>query len=94
MLNRKKAPHIFEPVEFTLNLPPFEKFRLDNGVEVYAVNAGEEEVMLAEWVFFAGNSYEDANIVAATTNFLLKNGTSKRSAYGISPGRYQRTLRG
>lgn len=84
MLNRKKAPHIFEPVEFTLNLPPFEKFRLDNGVEVYAVNAGEEEVMLAEWVFFAGNSYEDANIVAATTNFLLKNGTSKRSAYGIS----------
>lgn len=84
MVNRKKAPHIFDPVEFTLNLPPYEKFLLDNGVEVYAVNAGEEEVMLAEWVFFAGNSYEEQNIVAATTNFLLKNGTRHRTAFGIS----------
>lgn len=84
MLNRKQAPHIFDPVEFNLNLPSCEKFILDNGVEVYAVNAGEEEVMLAEWVFFAGNWYEEQNIVAATTNFLLKNGTKKRTAFAIS----------
>ena len=84
MLNRKQAPHIFDPVEFNLNLPPYDKFILDNGVEVYAVHAGEEEVMLAEWVFFAGNWYEEQNIVAATTNFLLKNGTSQKSAFAIS----------
>jgi zinc protease len=84
MLNRKQAPHIYDPVEFQLNLPPYARFQLDNGVEVYAVNAGEEEVLLAEWVFFAGNWYEDQNIVAATTNFLLKNGTKHRTAFGIS----------
>ncbi|HEX6914920.1 MAG TPA: pitrilysin family protein [Chitinophagaceae bacterium] len=84
MVNRKKAPHIYDPVEFDLALPPCDKFKLDNGVEVYAVNAGEEEVMLVEWVFFAGNSYEDQNIVAATTNFLLKNGTRQKTAYAIS----------
>jgi zinc protease len=84
MLNRKQAPHIYNPVEFQLNLPPCEKFILDNGVEVYAVNAGEEEVLLAEWVFFAGNWYEEQNIIAATTNFLLKNGTKQRNAFGIS----------
>jgi zinc protease len=84
MLNRKKAPHIYDPVEFQLNLPPYARFQLDNGVDVYAVNAGEEEVLLTEWVFFAGNWYEDQNIVAATTNFLLKNGTKHKTAFGIS----------
>jgi zinc protease len=84
MLNRKKAPHISDPVDFNLSLPPCDKFTLDNGVEVYAVNAGEEEVMLAEWVFFAGNWYEEQNIIAATTNFLLKNGTQQKTAYAIS----------
>jgi zinc protease len=84
MLNRKKAPHISDPVDFNLSLPPYDKFSLDNGVEVYAVNAGEEEVMLAEWVFFAGNWYEEQNIIAATTNFLLKNGTKQKTAYAIS----------
>lgn len=84
MLNRKQAPHIFDPVEFQLNLPPYDKFTLDNGVEVYAVNAGEEEVLQVEWVFFAGNWYEDQNIVAATTNFLLKNGTKQKKAFAIS----------
>jgi predicted Zn-dependent peptidase len=84
MLNRKQAPHIYDPVEFILSLPPCEKFTLDNGVEVYAVNAGEEEVMLAEWVFYAGNWFEDQNITAATTNFMLKNGTKNKSAFAIS----------
>ncbi len=84
MLNRKQVPHIYDPVEFTLTLPPCDKFTLDNGVDVYAVNAGEEEVMLAECVFFAGNSFEDQNITAATTNFLLKNGTKQKTAFAIS----------
>ncbi len=84
MINRTQAPRIYDPVEFELNLPPHQKFTLDNGVEVYAVNAGEEEVMLCEWVFFAGNWYEEQNIVAATTNFLLKNGTRHKTAFQIS----------
>jgi len=84
MLNRKQAPHIYDPVEFDLHLPPYEKFVLDNGVEVYSVNVGEEPVMMAEWVFSAGNWYEEQNIVAATTNFLLKNGTKHKTAFAIS----------
>ena len=39
---------------------------------------------MVELVFFAGNWYEDKNIVAGTTNFLLKNGTSKKSAFAIN----------
>ena len=84
MPDRKQAPEIVDAVNFDLKLKPADRFTLDNGVEVYAVNAGAEEVLSLEWVFFAGNWHEEQNLVAATTNFLLRNGTSKRSAFQIN----------
>ena len=83
-INRKKAPQIKDPVEFDLKLKPYEKYVLNNGVEVYAIDAGAEEVMQVEWVFYAGNWFEQDNLVAASTNFLLKNGTSKKNAFQIN----------
>ena len=83
-VDRKIAPPIIDAVNFHLELKPYEKFSLDNGVPVYAINAGAEEVMSVEIVFFAGNSFEEKNIVAAATNFLLKNGTSKKKAFQIN----------
>jgi predicted Zn-dependent peptidase len=84
MLDRTIAPEIKDAVDFNLQLKPAEKFTLDNGVPVYSINAGEQEVTMVELVFNAGNWYEDQNIVAGTANFLLKNGTSKRSAFEIN----------
>ncbi|MDB5247698.1 MAG: zinc protease [Segetibacter sp.] len=84
MLDRTIAPEIKDAIDFNLHLKPAEKFTLDNGVPVYSINAGAQEVTLIELVFNAGNWYEDQNIVAGTTNFLLKNGTSKRSAFEIN----------
>jgi len=83
-VDRKIAPPIVDAVNFHLELKPYEKFTLDNGVPVYAINAGAEEVMSVEIIFFAGNSFEEKNIVAAATNFLLKNGTSKKKAFQIN----------
>ena len=37
-----------------------------------------------EMIFYAGNSYEKKNWVAAATNFLLKNGTSTKTAFEIN----------
>jgi len=84
MLNRKIAPQIKDAVEFDLQLKQCETFTLDNGIPVYSINAGAQEVTMIELVFFAGNWYEDQNIVAGTTNFLLKNGTTKRTAFEIN----------
>ncbi len=83
-INRKVAPPIKDAIDFDLKLKPYNKFTLDNGVEVYAVDAGAEEVMQVEWVFFAGNWYEEQNMIAATTNHLLKNGTTKKTAFEIN----------
>jgi predicted Zn-dependent peptidase len=82
--DRTKVPAIVDAVDFKLNLKPYEKYTLDNGAEVYTVNAGAEEVLLLEWVYFAGNCQEEKSLVAATTNFLLRNGTTTRNAYAIN----------
>lgn len=84
MLNRKIAPDIKDAVDFNLQLKQSKQYTLDNGVPVYSINAGAQEVTSIELVFYAGNWYEDQNIVAGTTNFLLKNGTSKRTAFEIN----------
>jgi predicted Zn-dependent peptidase len=84
MINRKIAPQIFDAVDFNLQLKPYTKFSLDNGVEVYSIDAGAQKVVIVECVFFAGNCYENKNIVAATTNFMLKNGTTTKKAFAIN----------
>ncbi len=84
MINRTKAPEIVDAVNFNLHLKPYRKLTLKNGVDVYTIEAGAEEVMSVEWVFFAGNWYEDKNLVAATTNLMLKNGTSAKTAFQVN----------
>jgi len=84
MINRTQPPTILDAVEFDLQLKPYRHFKLDNGVPVYAIDAGAEEVVMLEFVFFAGNWYEEKNIVAATTNFLLKNGTKQKNALALN----------
>lgn len=83
-LDRTQAPHIKDAVDFDIQLKPYQKFSLDNGVEVYTYEGGAEEVMSLEMVFYAGNSFENKNWVAAATNFLLKNGTSTKTAFEIN----------
>lgn len=83
-MDRKQPPLVFDAVDLNLQLKPYQQFQLDNGVPVYAVNAGAQDVVMIELVFYAGNWFEHKNIVAATTNFLLKNGTTSKSAFAIN----------
>ncbi len=84
MLNRTTTPNIIDAVDLNLTLKPYESFLLNNGIPVYAVNSGSEEVLMLELVFNAGNFYEQQNLAASATNHLLKNGTSKKTAFQIS----------
>ena len=83
-LNRAVAPPIKDAREFELELPPYTRHTLSNGVEVYAVDLGKVEAMMVSWIFDAGNSFETGNGVAAAVNSLLRNGTSTRKAFDIS----------
>lgn len=83
-LNRAVAPPVKDAKEFELELPPYVRHTLSNGVEVYAIDLGKVDAMMVSWIFDAGNSYEPTNGIAAATNALLKNGTAARSAFDIS----------
>jgi zinc protease len=84
MLDRTIPPPIKDAVEFNLTLKPCQKFSLSNGAPVYYINDGVEEVAMIEMVFNAGNSFENKNLIASTTNYLIKNGTSKKTALEIN----------
>jgi zinc protease len=84
MPDRSHPPEIKDAVEFNLKLRPYEKIELDNGVPVYYLNAGAEEVLMIDLVYYAGNDNEEQNLVANATNFMLKNGTSAKNAFQIN----------
>jgi predicted Zn-dependent peptidase len=84
MLNRATPPIIIDAVDIDIKLKPCEKILLDNKTPVYAINAGEEEVLMIEFVFYAGNCYENKNGIAAAVNYLVKNGTSQKTAFQIN----------
>jgi len=83
-MNRSESPKIVDAVDFNLQLKKIQQFSLDNSLPVYAINAGAEELVMIEFVFYAGNWYEEKNIIAATTNFMLKNGTTNKKAFAIN----------
>ncbi|HYF32363.1 MAG TPA: pitrilysin family protein [Chitinophagaceae bacterium] len=84
MINRKNAPDIIDAVHLHVELPPYQKHILRNGIELYAINMGTQDTLMINWIFYAGNWYEEKNLVAAAANHLLKNGTHSRNAFQIN----------
>ena len=84
MIDRKIPPPIKDAIEYKLDLKAYEFYSLDNDVPVYSINAGEQDVLQLEMVFYAGNFFEAQKGIAATTNFMLKNGTTKRTAFELN----------
>lgn len=86
MPNRTIAPPIKDAINFDIILKPCTHFQLSNGVPVYYLNDGAEEVAMIDFVFDAGNNYEKKNAIAAAVNHLLKNGTRNKTAFEITEG--------
>ena len=83
-LLRTEPPPIKDPVDFNIVLPLCDMKTLSNGVQVYMLDMGTEDTMMIDWVFYAGNCFEKKKTVAAATNHLLKNGTSRLSAFELN----------
>ena len=81
-MNRTQAPEI-KLIE-SVSLPEFELLHLDNGVPVYVINAGSQDVVKLELMFKAGKWYEEKNLVADYTNRLLREGTTRHNAKAIA----------
>jgi len=74
MLNRLEAPAIKDAIDFDLQLKPYTKYTLDNGIEVYAIDAGEEEDLDLEACRTAGRGGEDGELQAKRQCFAGASG--------------------
>src|ERR1019366_9630844 len=80
--NRNTAPQI-KLIE-SIDLPKYELLHLDNGVPVYVINEGEQDVVKIELMFKAGKWFEQKNLLADLANRMLREGTSKHTGRQIA----------
>ncbi len=82
ILDRTIAPSI--ATFTTLGLPQAEITYLDNGIPLYVVNSGSQEVSRLDIMFSAGKCDEIAPAAAEMTNLLLKEGVVGMSSAQIA----------
>lgn len=84
MLDRTIEPAIKNAIAYDFHLPSVQHDQLDNGIDLYWLKAGAQEVVQLELVFKAGLWFEKQTGVAQTTASLLKNGTLTKNAEAIN----------
>lgn len=84
MLDRTQAPKVKSAIDFEYKLQPCTKRVLNNGIPLYYINEGVQEVLQLELVFKAGLWFEPKNAIAQATASLLKSGTSSHTSYQIN----------
>lgn len=82
MLDRSKAPAIKSLR--SIRFPTVEHFLLDNGIPVYSVNLGTQDVLKLEIAFWAGRPFESGKVVARATASQVKEGSKYISGEDFS----------
>lgn len=84
MINRTLAPP-FKTIS-KVDIIKASPGKLDNGIDLFTINAGSQEITRLEFIFKAGMYHQPATLVASTTNSLLETGTKSYTANQISDG--------
>lgn len=77
-LNRSFIPPIKRIERF--NIIEAQKYILDNGVPVYAINNGDQDIIKIDIVFPAGNWYQTGPLIAFAANNQIPEGSVSKSA--------------
>ncbi len=81
-INRNVIPPHGQPVDLVLREP--DKITLDNGLDVYLIQAGNEDVIRLDIVVDAGSIYQLKRLTASSVGKLLKEGTKQYSSSKIA----------
>lgn len=82
MLDRVKMPEFGKVDEINLIEPSVH--HLSNGLPVFSINAGEQDVLKVELVFASGTSIAEKVLVGSSSVNLMKEGTTSKSASEIA----------
>jgi predicted Zn-dependent peptidase len=81
-LNRKIAPE-FKTIE-KIDIQHAVEHTLSNGIKVFTIDSGSQELTKIEFLFKAGMYYQSQPLLASATNNLLETGTTTYSANELS----------
>ena len=84
MLNRTIAPD-YKTID-AIEVIRTKHAKLNNGIDLYSLSAGSQEIVKIEFIFKAGMAHQSATLVASTTNVMLESGTKSFTADQISDG--------
>lgn len=82
ILDRKTAPE-FKTID-KIDVQQAVENTLNNGIKVYTINAGSQELCKIEFLFKAGMYFQPKALVASATNNLLETGTKSYTANELS----------
>ena len=82
MLDRKRNPTITSNT--ALVDPPTQKHFLDNGIPLYEINVGTQEVVKLEFCFYAGRPFEKKKVASRAVLSQLKEGGGSYSGEQIA----------
>ena len=70
----------------SINVPRVQALKLGNGIDLFTLSAGSQEITRIEFIFRAGMYHQPRALVASCTNSLLESGTERYTAEQISEG--------
>lgn len=84
MLNRTQAP-AFKTID-KIDVMKAAHSQLSNGIDLFTVSAGSQEISRIEFIFKAGMYQQSHSLIAASANNLLETGTRSFTANQLSDG--------
>ncbi|MBI9069001.1 MAG: insulinase family protein [Salinivirgaceae bacterium] len=82
LINRTIQPET-KSVQF-INIPPVKKITLDNGLPLYILNGGSQDLIKLDVMIPAGANYTNKKLAAPLTGLMLNEGTSSKTAHEIA----------
>lgn len=82
MLDRINAPQL--QLLDKIKIIEAQKVSLDNGLPVFSINAGTQDLVKLEFVFPAGDVYQPEGVISSATAHLMDDGTATKSAAQIA----------
>ena len=82
MLDRKQPP-VTRPIEH-IHIPEPRLLKAPNGMEIYILDMGDQEVVRIDLMFGAGKWEQDKLLVAMFTNLMLKEGVEGMSSQEVA----------
>lgn len=83
MIINRKVPPLISPLN-KINIKHPDKINMSNGIPLYIINAGQQDVVRIDILFKGGSWQQSYKLQALFTNRMLREGTKKYSASEIA----------